>query len=471
MTNAHKYRIQHLLFSSGRKLSLISILVVILLSPGCGSGGGGANQGLTTELSDNNTSNQNGTNNPSSDTEQINAKPVAVIKGDINAKPGQIVNISGLDSFDPDGDILVYQWVLIASPTGSIATLSSTNTPDISISPDLDGLYRIQIVVNDGKVDSDPTTIDIIVSTPNSAPIASAGKDLSVDIGLTVALDGSASYDPDGDSLTYKWFFVSKPFDSQAELLNVSSPNPTFVPDQYTLTGNYVIQLIVSDGKVESAPDEVVITVPLIGVPPSTPKNLALSTGVATTQAGAAESWIMGMWDANTESDLREYEVSFKKDGENYYFYYVKNPTIKFQPVVSGATYFIRLRAVDKQGNVSAWTDEVSIIAAQDITPPSIPIGLNLTTGASFDNNGVTYIWIKATWNQNSETDVVAYKLRIKAGIDGQYYYGTSDTNELTFVNVIPGTTFYIGISAADSSGNQSEYTPDEPIVSASDIQ
>src|SRR3990172_10875515 len=134
-----------------RKLSLIGVLLSCLLILGCGSGGGD--------------------NNQTTDTEQINAKPVAIIKGNINAKPGQLVEISGSDSYDPDGDLLTYKWSLLSIPNGSKASLASTNTPNISITPDTDGLYSIQLIVNDGTVDSNPTTIEIIVSTPNSSPI------------------------------------------------------------------------------------------------------------------------------------------------------------------------------------------------------------------------------------------------------------------------------------------------------------
>src|SRR5206468_12034469 len=40
---------------------------------------------------------------------------------------------------------------------------------------------------------------------PNQAPLAQAGPDLDGDAGTTIALDGSASFDANGDLLGYLW--------------------------------------------------------------------------------------------------------------------------------------------------------------------------------------------------------------------------------------------------------------------------
>jgi len=91
----------------------------------------------------------------------------------------------------------------------------------------------------------------------NSPPVADAGPDQTVFVGDTVQLDGSGSYDVDGDLLTFTWTFVSRPIGSNAVISDSTAVMPTFVVDA---PGTYVLQLIVNDGIEDSAPDTVSIT-------------------------------------------------------------------------------------------------------------------------------------------------------------------------------------------------------------------
>jgi len=64
---------------------------------------------------------------------------------------------------------------------------------------------------------------------------------------------------PDGDPiLGWNWYFVSKPPGSTAEIINAHTSTPSFVPD---IAGEYVVELVVSDGELDSEPDQVTIYV------------------------------------------------------------------------------------------------------------------------------------------------------------------------------------------------------------------
>ncbi len=94
---------------------------------------------------------------------------------------------------------------------------------------------------------------DLDVRGPNRAPVAVAGPDAEAVLGISVLLDGSASYDPDGDVLTrYAWQILSRPVDSVAEPLDADRQKAFMLPD---VAGVYLVALVVSDGKAESARD------------------------------------------------------------------------------------------------------------------------------------------------------------------------------------------------------------------------
>ncbi len=181
--------------------------------------------------------------NPINDPPQADAGP------DQTVAVGATVQLDGTGSSDPDGDSLTYEWTIVIRPTGSTAVLSNPFAVSPTFVPDRPGLYGIQLRVSDGTA----TDQDTVVITASGGPVADAGPDQTVLVGETVQLDGSGSSDPEGDTLTYEWTFVSRPPGSGAIIINPTLVNPTFVAD---IAGDYVVQLRVSDG-MSSDTDEV----------------------------------------------------------------------------------------------------------------------------------------------------------------------------------------------------------------------
>ena len=172
--------------------------------------------------------------------------------------------LDGSQSFDPNGLLLTYSWTL-APPAGSNAVLSDPTAVKPSFTVDVLGTYTATLVVNNGFLTSNSSSVT--VNTSNSAPLANAGTSQSVSVGAQVVLNGSGSSDPDDDPLTYRWSLVSIPSGSHAILSSANSVSPSFVPD---LPGTYVVGLIVTDGFVDS--------------PQSTVQVLAIATVTSVIQ-------------------------------------------------------------------------------------------------------------------------------------------------------------------------------------------
>lgn len=183
--------------------------------------------------------------------------PVAVAGADQSVHQGMTVNLDGTGSTDPDGDPLTYLWEIISSPSGSAAVLSDDTAATPTFVVDLGGDYVARLIVTD-STDASSAPDEVTISTYNTAPVAAAGPDQAIILaGSTVQLDGTQSYDDDGDAITHLWVFKTKPQTSVAFISDPYAVSPTFVADVY---GDYHVRLVVSDPWVSSAADYMVVS-------------------------------------------------------------------------------------------------------------------------------------------------------------------------------------------------------------------
>ena len=139
-----------------------------------------------------------------------------------------VITLDGFGSYDPEGEALTYQWNLLSVPSDSVATeadLSDTSLANPEFAWDVPGDYTFQLQVFDGVEWSPPDIVTLTfvdVTTGNTPPVANAGENASVDLEATCTtssyvwtcddceatefeVDGSGSYDPDGDDIGYSW--------------------------------------------------------------------------------------------------------------------------------------------------------------------------------------------------------------------------------------------------------------------------
>ena len=129
--------------------------------------------------------------------ESINQLPVAVANGPPVADKKVPVVFDGSESYDPDGFIVNWSWDFGDSIQGFGEVVEHTYINS--------GDYPVVLVVedDDGATDDDVISISII----NHAPVAIISGPSYGFVGEVLTFDGSGSYDPDGDSLTYEWDF------------------------------------------------------------------------------------------------------------------------------------------------------------------------------------------------------------------------------------------------------------------------
>lgn len=186
-----------------------------------------------------------------------NARPVADAGPDQSVSVGSTVRLNGTGSHDPQDRLITYAWHFLSKPDGSNASITGADTAKPVFQADMPGTYVAALKVNNGQADSQPDTVIVTASSGNVRPTADAGVDQNVKTGLVVNLDGSASSDPNGDSLNYRWTFAAMPSGSQTALTGTSTATPSFTPD---VPGEYVVQLVVNDGQIDSPADTVVVT-------------------------------------------------------------------------------------------------------------------------------------------------------------------------------------------------------------------
>ena len=136
------------------------------------------------------------------------------------------------DLTEGEGGIITITGVLSdALPAGTLITNTATIT-----------------ATDDGNAENN--TASAVMSVANLPPIAEAGGEQWVTVGDVVTLDGSGSYDPNGDALTYHW--AQSGGSVPVTLSNPAAISPTFTA---SASGIFTFTLTVTDTAGLSASD------------------------------------------------------------------------------------------------------------------------------------------------------------------------------------------------------------------------
>ncbi|WP_171041140.1 YHYH protein [Pseudoalteromonas aurantia] len=408
------------------------LLGLMLVSSGMlsGCGGGSDSDSVTTPNTDDGNS-----------VVVSNSAPVANAGSEQSVSVGAVVTLSSSQSQDADGDTLSFEWQFITKPASSQSSLANATSSNTTFTPDIAGQYTVGLVVNDGTVNSSQDTVTVNASAVNQMPIANAGSDQQVVPGTEVTLSGAASQDPDGDTLSYQWLFVSKPNGSNAALTDAQLVNAKFTAD---VAGNYELGLTVSDGQTESTQDKMTV----VAQASTTNQAPIANAGSDQTVRVADVVTVSGSLSSDADNDTLSYtwSVVSKPSQSNTVLSSSTSESVQLTPDSAG-TY--QLSLVVNDGKMNSVADMITITAEAQAGAPTASAGDDQSvivgdfvalSGSQSSGEGLTYQWQLVSKPDNSSA-----QLNNKAQVSAEFNADIAGVFELS-LTVTSGT-----LSATDT--------------------
>lgn len=184
--------------------------------------------------------------------DKLNIAPLAHAGEDVVVNEREQGMLDGTASSDADGNPLTYLW---SSDYLALDDVTSPTPAFVAPEVDADTTVWITLVVNDGKAASGPDSVQVTIKQVNRIPVADAGANVTVNEGEQISFDGSASYDPDGDELSYTW---------SAEGFSITDPNlvaASVTAPEVEKNTSVPVVLVVNDGELNSTPDTIWVTI------------------------------------------------------------------------------------------------------------------------------------------------------------------------------------------------------------------
>ena len=325
-----------------------------------------------------------------------------------------IRNIVGYPGSHADGDI-AYQ---NTTPTPS----GSENQEDKPLQNGETYYYAVFFKDKAGNwndtVDSTPPDVNADTGTPqavsppfNNSPVANPdGPYLGVE-GEPVSFDGSSSFDPDEDPLTYLWDF------GDGQTSNDKNPSHTYLQD-----GNYTLTLVVNDGKGDS--DPIQTTASILDKDPQ-------AAFIANPLSGSAPLTVDFTDQSSSYDGITSFQWDFDNDGTVDST--DKNPSHTYN---SPGTYTASLTVFEADGDQSTETktDYITVTEEAELSPPNLQIikykwGKRYP-GYSFCKRHIFEAWFKVRMKNTGPENVYNVKATILSApenvtiLDGEVYFG-----------------------------------------------
>ena len=276
-----------------------------------------------------------------------NRAPVVHINGPFAALTGQDIQFSSAGTMDPDGDALRYYWNFGDGST-------STNLNPVHAYGGI-GDYLVSLYVNDGYGHTVSAQTHAQITRPNVPPVAivSDGPNFTVRLGERLTLDGSSSYSPLGNPLTYSWFWGDGTATNNA---------PSVVSHLYSAGGPFSGSLIVADNRGGSSTNSFKVTVG----PANRPPIIAMTV---STNMPYVESIVT--FDATATTDPDGDPMTFAWDFGDHSKTTGPLVTHLFHQI---SAFTVTLTVADNHGGVTMATQFVNVVDAPPVFASNPPL-------------------------------------------------------------------------------------------------
>jgi hypothetical protein len=303
-----------------------------------------------------------GSSNDTVNVTVVNRDPTADAGPDQIVPKKTVVTLDGTGSSDPDNDLLNYAWT---QTNGPAVVLTGADTYSPTFTPPTSGIYVFQLVVNDNDNGTSSDTVQ--VTATNTQPVADAGSDRTVRKKTLVTLDGSSSFDLDGDVLTYSWTQTSGP---SVTVTGANTATPSFTPPR---SGNYTFQLTVDDNDGGIATDSVTVTATNTLPVADAGQNMTVKKNTLVA--------LYGSLSFDSDNDLLMFSWT-QLSGPSVTLTNADTSTPTFTPSKAG-TYVFRLNVNDGDGGTSEDMVTVTVwglppTANLVARPPSTHVGMRI---------------------------------------------------------------------------------------------
>jgi hypothetical protein len=295
-----------------------------------------------------------------------NKVPVAYAGNDFSIQlPTNTAILSG-SGLDEDGVIKLYHWTQVSGP--STATSTTPKAPQTTLKGLVQGTYQFRITVTDdaGATSNDVVTLTVKAAAavvPNKAPVANAGKDITITLPVTKAKVYGTATDADGLVQSFLWTKVS----GSAQYA-IASPQAAQTEIRNLAKGSYQFELKVTDNKGAISKDTLKITVN----PAATRPMFTMNAGedqVIFLPTDSVE--LQGMAD-DPFTTVVSYNWKKVSGPQEHKFSRTRTPQTIVTGLVEGV-YLFECKAKDENGNILSDTVQVTVKVLEKSTVTLFP--------------------------------------------------------------------------------------------------